>query len=376
MPTQHKKSNKRKIHCFVAMAFGRPDTDLVYTKHISKAIQDVGMIPMRVDKIIHNERIDIKIRDLIRKADVVVADLTYARPSAYWEAGYAEREVPVVYTCRSDHLQAQPDDTNGNLQIHFDLRNTNLITWSGIGIKQFRENLRKRLLHVTRQLRIDIEEEANLRLEREKFSILSTNQRNQLISLDTHVILREHGFEFLDHVYSGDRASSFSFDPHMGGRVYSIYWKKMGNVAFLILNLPCVNQLLKGQLIDLRISVVTRFAESDFVLWENLPKTITKLSRRKIHAIRRLVLIPTLGIVPIARLDSVFYDWQRTSSYLHYFNPRIELHGRLKDKTAAPSSSELLIVDDVKSTSDYNLSLSDALRVTESERTTILTPSN
>ena len=99
------------------MAFGKADTDLIYNQYMSKTIQDAGMIPLRVDRIIHNERIDIKIRELIEKADVVVADLTYARPSVYWEAGYAERRVPVVYTCRSDHFHPQKDD---NLQVHFD----------------------------------------------------------------------------------------------------------------------------------------------------------------------------------------------------------------------------------------------------------------
>ena len=51
-------SDKRKIRCFVAMAFGKPDTDLIYDQYISKAIQEAEMIPVRVDKIIHNERID------------------------------------------------------------------------------------------------------------------------------------------------------------------------------------------------------------------------------------------------------------------------------------------------------------------------------
>jgi hypothetical protein len=34
------------------------------------------------------------------------ADLRYARPSVYFEAGYAERSVPVIYTVRRDHFRA------------------------------------------------------------------------------------------------------------------------------------------------------------------------------------------------------------------------------------------------------------------------------
>src|SRR5512143_4051755 len=103
----------RKLRCFVAMAFGHEDTDYVYAQWIEPAIENAGLFPVRVDKIIHNDRIDTRIRDELLKADVVVADLTYARPSVYWEAGFAERSVPVIYTCRKDHFSPLPDDKFG-----------------------------------------------------------------------------------------------------------------------------------------------------------------------------------------------------------------------------------------------------------------------
>jgi len=41
--------------------------------------------PYRVDIIEHNDDIDNKIIELILKCDICIADLTYSRPSVYYE---------------------------------------------------------------------------------------------------------------------------------------------------------------------------------------------------------------------------------------------------------------------------------------------------
>lgn len=370
-PSNRLLSDKRKIRCFVAMAFGKPDTDWIYDQYISKAIQDAGMIPVRVDKIIHNERIDFKIRESIEKADVVVADLTYARPSVYWEAGYAERRVPVVYTCRSDHFQSQTDDKNGNLQVHFDLRNANIITWTGTGNKHFKENLRKRLIHVTLSLREEMEKGSNFRLEREKFSIISSEQRCNLVSSKTPSLLKKLGYRLLGEIYSGDFISHrFSFDPKLGGRSFGVYWKKIDNVALLVMCLYCGKELNKSQLKELKVYVIEKFATGYFAQWKDFPAEIAirSSSGNEIQAIRRLVLIPALGKVPITRTDSVFPDWHRSGNYLHYYYPKLSLF----DSQSVSSSSEFLIIGDIKSSSDFGDYLSKAINSIESERTSII----
>ena len=363
--------NKRKIRCFVAMAFGNADTDLIYNHYISNAIQDAGMIPMRVDKIIHNERIDFKIRELIEKADVVVADLTYARPSVYWEAGYAERQVPVVYTCRSDHFHSQNDDKDGNLQVHFDLKNANIITWKGTGNKDFEEKLRKRLIHVTMSLRKEIEKDSNLSLERENFSIISSEQRCNLVSSKTPSLLKKQDFQLLGDIYSGNYMSHyFSFDPKQGGRSFGVYWKKIDTVALLVLLLNCGKELTKNQLKELKVYVVQNFATKYFAQWKDFPAEIASCSSSKneVQAIRRLVLIPVLGKVPISRVDSVFPDWHRSSNYLHYYYPKLGLFY----PQAVSSSSEFLIIGNIQSISDYGNFLSKAIGTIEGERTPII----
>lgn len=364
-------SDKRKIRCFVAMAFGKPDTDLIYDQYISKAIQEAEMIPVRVDKIIHNERIDFKIRESIEKADVVVADLTYARPSVYWEAGYAERKVPVVYTCRSDHFQPQTNDKIGDLQVHFDLRNANIITWTRTGNKQFKENLRKRLIHVTLSLREEIEKDSNLRLEREKFSIVSSEQRCNLVSSQTPSFLKQQGFRLLGKIYSGDFMSHrFSFDPKLGGNSFGVYWKKFDNVALLVMCLYCGKELNKSQLKELKVHVIEKFSTRYFAQWKDFPAKIASRSSSvsEVQAIRRLVLIPVLGKVPITRTDSVFPDWHRSGNYLHYYYPELSLF----ISQSVPSSSEFLILGDIKSISDYGDYLSKVFNAIKSERTPII----
>ena len=73
-----------------------------------------------VDRIEHNDNIDTRIISQTEAADLVIADLTYARPSVYFEAGYAQRAIPVIFTARSDHFTERDNDPNGNRHVHFD----------------------------------------------------------------------------------------------------------------------------------------------------------------------------------------------------------------------------------------------------------------
>jgi nucleoside 2-deoxyribosyltransferase len=379
--TKHSKSKDvsvvgpRKLHCFVAMAFGRSDTDALYSQHITKAIQDAGMIPVRVDKVIHNERIDIKIRNLIEKADVVIADLTYARPSAYWEAGYAERKVPVIYTCRQDHLHAQPTDTYGNFLVHFDLRNANLITWTGMGSKQFQKNLKQRLIYVTKQLRIELAKDIDSRVQRNKFSELSTNERKGLVHDETILVLRAHGFVELSYSAPG----SVSFFSNSGGRILRLlYWKLIRSVALIVLISSCFVDFTISERRRLNFGDNFDFASRYPVIWEDLPKAITSLTQRKVRSIRRLILVPSLGTITDSRIDKIYPSWRRIGENLHYFNPQIDVpaYMRMRDQShkvaAIPSSSELLLIGGIKSILEYRTFLSETIRVVQDDNSAII----
>src|SRR3972149_10398 len=125
-----------KPRCFIAMAFGQEDTDEVYKKYISPVVKKCGFMPRRIDRVLHNDYIDRKIIEEINHADICVADLTYARPSVYFEAGYAQRGIPILYTCREDHFS----NTKESEKVHFDLRQRNIVKWtSGKRKKSFQE---------------------------------------------------------------------------------------------------------------------------------------------------------------------------------------------------------------------------------------------
>jgi len=127
------------------MAFGHEDTDKAYEKLVAPTLRQLKITPVRVDRIEHLEDINNKIMTELKKCDFALADLTYARPSVYFEAGYADRGVPVVYTCRSDHLSGRPNDPDGNFRVHFDLRMKNIIPWSSPTDATFSKRLERRV---------------------------------------------------------------------------------------------------------------------------------------------------------------------------------------------------------------------------------------
>lgn len=141
------------LECFIAMAFGKADTDAVYNRAIAPILRRRGVRPFRVDRSVRNEDIDDQILAGLHRCDLVIADLTYARPSVYFEAGVAHgRRVPVIFTSRSDHLRQRPDDLHGNFRIHFDLQMKPIITWRTIEDSRFSRRLNSRLRHVIRPL--------------------------------------------------------------------------------------------------------------------------------------------------------------------------------------------------------------------------------
>src|SRR5262249_50457195 len=109
----------RNPRCFVAMAFDHNDTDAVYDLLIKPTLQRNGIVPIIVNRRQSNDDLNKQIIELLDGSDFCIADLTYARQSVYFEAGYAQRKSPVIYTVRRDHLKrGQPDD----LRVHFDLQ--------------------------------------------------------------------------------------------------------------------------------------------------------------------------------------------------------------------------------------------------------------
>ncbi len=141
----------KQIKCFIASAFGYQDVDTMYDESIIpvlnefKSTKGINIKPLRVDRITHNEKIDVKIIELIKECDFGIVDLTYARPSVYYEAGFIEGlNKSVIYLAKNDHFRPKLEDTNGNERIHFDLVTKNIISWTTPNIT-FNQKLNSRI---------------------------------------------------------------------------------------------------------------------------------------------------------------------------------------------------------------------------------------
>jgi hypothetical protein len=134
-------SDKKPV-CFIAMAFDREDTDYLYENQILPVLKRNDINPIIINRQQSNDDLNFQIIEQLQKADLCITDLTYARQSVYFEAGYAQRVIPVIYTVRQDHLRSgQPD----NLRVHFDLQMKPLITWKSQDDPVFSEKLEQRI---------------------------------------------------------------------------------------------------------------------------------------------------------------------------------------------------------------------------------------
>ncbi len=135
-----------KLRCFVAMAIGRNETDDFFNRILKPTLKSLNIQVRRVDQIQTNDDLDNLIFSELDKCDFVIADLTFARPSVYYEAGYARGlDKRVIYTCREDHFKPSLNDDYGNLKIHFDVLMKNTISWQAEKDKIFSKRLRGRI---------------------------------------------------------------------------------------------------------------------------------------------------------------------------------------------------------------------------------------
>jgi nucleoside 2-deoxyribosyltransferase len=171
-----------ELRCFIAMALGHEDTDKVYDDLIVPSLTDRKVRPIRIDRIEYNDDIDDRIIAELQECDFVIADLTYARPSVYFEAGYAQRKVPVIYISRKDHLSPKADDEFGNYRVHFDLQMKNIIPWSSPTDHNFSKRLKARVNKVIAPVLRQKKAEQQSNLESAQFATLSTNDKLKLVS--------------------------------------------------------------------------------------------------------------------------------------------------------------------------------------------------
>jgi hypothetical protein len=86
--------------------------------------------------------------------------------------------------------------------------------------------------------------------------------------------------------------------------------------------------------------------------------------------------IPILGKVPVSKVTKRFTQYRKAASILYFYAPelRSEQNDNDKNDSEITSSSEILIVDRIRSKSDYTELLSRAISIVEKEQTTLRKP--
>jgi len=157
------------------MAFGKDDCELLYDTQIFPTLNGLDLEVIRVDRREHKDDLNNFIIRMLESSDMVIADLTYARPSVYYEAGFAERKIPVVYTARKDHLsRLQAEDS---LRVHFDLEMKKIISWAPPQDPTFSKRLQQRVNYFLGPLRRQLKEEKRIEIDRQAFAALSVTDR-------------------------------------------------------------------------------------------------------------------------------------------------------------------------------------------------------
>jgi hypothetical protein len=193
------------------MAFGHADADAIYAT-IQKALKPMSIKTFRVDRIEHNDDIDKRIIAEIEAADFVLADLTYARPSVYFEAGYAQRVIPVIYIARRDHFRDKPEDPNGNLRVHFDLQMRNIIAWSSGPDRIFPKRLKARIRKVIAPLLLQKQEKEAQRHQISEFNGRSVQEKHKLLIGIAEKHFRKLRYE-VTPLTSDENSRQFPFSP-------------------------------------------------------------------------------------------------------------------------------------------------------------------
>jgi hypothetical protein len=112
--------SKARSHAFVAMPFA-PSFDDIFHYGIAPSVHGAGLLCERIDQVSFTGDVVGRLRERIRTAKFVVADVTGANPNVYLEIGFAWGcEIPVVLVC------------NETSDLKFDIRGQRCLVYGSI----------------------------------------------------------------------------------------------------------------------------------------------------------------------------------------------------------------------------------------------------
>jgi len=109
---------------FIAMQFGDQELDSFVKNIVKPAVKkEIGYDLVNMNDVARAGVIDNIMRNQIKGAKFVIADLTHDNPGAYWEAGYAKGlGKSVIYICEKEKFETQ--------NTHFDTNHCTTVPWS------------------------------------------------------------------------------------------------------------------------------------------------------------------------------------------------------------------------------------------------------
>ncbi len=283
---------KSKPVCFIAMAFNREDTDSLYDNLILPVLKKNGIKPVIINRRQSNQDINNQIIDQLEKCDFCISDLTYARQSVYYEAGFAERYVPVIYTVRKDHLNdGQPE----NLRVHFDLQMKPLITWDTPKDSNFTSQLERRLRGtVLRDWSRKQRGKSKQKDAVSKFNALSQSEKLSLLRRRSIYRLKTIGFRKWRQLNRDGRI--YKYKQIMSGSVNNVHSGQNDTDIFRYVSIHAFPSATKSVLLNLK---------DIYSLWR-LRSIINNEYLEKAEVIIMAHIILSLRQIPSTRIEDVF----------------------------------------------------------------------
>ena len=302
--------------CFIAMAFDRPDTDRLYDRQILPVLKRNLVKPVIINRRQSNTDLNVQIVQEMIKADFTIADVTYARPSVYWEAGFSQASKQVIYTVRKDHLApGQPED----LRVHFDLQMKPLIVWKSPDDTAFSVRLEKRIKAtvlrdwLAKQAARDAHDAAI-----RQFASLSPAERLVVMRANAVRVLRSIGYS--DWLNLSGARRRYASDDILTGTVNHVFSFRRSRGAFHFASVHAFDSPTKAELQRLRKDMYSPFDGRLRAPGLQVPDMQVTYSNHVVLSIRKVPTDRIEGAFPSFRLVStpaVFAGVHPTRYRLH-----------------------------------------------------------
>jgi hypothetical protein len=147
---EFRESARRTNELFTIMAF-RAEIEPFWQHVVEPAAAAVGLRPVRIDAEEPEAAISEAVLSSIRRATLVLCDLSFERPNCYFEAGFAKGSFRrVIFTARADHDPRAAH--RGEYRVHFDVDQLRITFWNPEDLPRARAEVQERLANVLREI--------------------------------------------------------------------------------------------------------------------------------------------------------------------------------------------------------------------------------